>query len=124
MSDAKNVMESMYKKLDEFLKTETVIGEPIDLGEVKLVPIITASFGLGGGMGEEGKSNASGGGGGVGCRISPDAILVVKGDNVEMLPVKSKSMQKLFEQVPEIISKISGNKEKNEQEEKKEDSEE
>lgn len=115
MKEAKNILESMYNKLDHFLKTETVIGEPIEVGSIKLIPIITASFGLGGGFGEEGKSEAGGGGGGLGCKISPDAILVIKDDNVEMLPIKSKgSLDKLIEKVPDIITKVQGNEKEKE----------
>mgnify|MGYP006305025135 CR=1 FL=1 len=113
MSDGKSVLENMYDKLDHFLKTETVIGEPIKLENITLIPIITASFGLGGGFGEESDKNASGSGGGLGCRISPDAVLVVKGDHVEMLPVKTKhSLEKIIDKVPEILEKLDSKKEK------------
>lgn len=111
MTMTQNVLETMYNKLDKFLKTETVIGEPIDLGNIKLIPIVTASFGMGGGIGEENKeSNKSeGGGGGLGCRISPDAILVIKGDKVELVNLDGKgSLDKLFEMLPELIGKIEG----------------
>lgn len=118
MQDTKEILESMYNKLDNFLKTETVIGEPIEFDNVKLIPIITASFGLGGGFGEE-SDNGGGGGGGLGCKISPDAILVVKDDNVEMLPIKNKhSLEKLFDKVPEILDKINKNTAKKDEENK------
>lgn len=113
MQSTEKVLETMYDKLDNFLKTETVVGETIEVGEVKLIPIITASFGLGGGIGEEDKSG--GGGGGVGCKISPDAILVIRGSEVEMMPVKNKgSLDKLIEQVPSLIEKIEQAREKKE----------
>ena len=105
----------MYNKLDNFLKTETVVGETIEVGELKLIPIITASFGLGGGIGEE--DNTGGGGGGVGCKISPDAILVIRGSEVEMMPVKNKnSLEKLIEKVPSLIEKIEETKNKKDKE--------
>ncbi|MFW5889557.1 MAG: GerW family sporulation protein [Bacillota bacterium] len=107
MNSTKEVLQSMYDKLDHFLKTETVVGDVIDLGEVKLIPIITASFGLGGGIGEE-ESKGGGGGGGLGCRISPDAVLVIKDGNVEMMPVHTnKSLDKLIDRVPDLIEKIN-----------------
>lgn len=113
MKSTENVLEAMYDKLDNFLKTETVVGEIIEVGDVKLIPIITAAFGLGGGIGEE--DNSGGGGGGVGCKISSDAILVIRGSDVEMMPVKSKSsLEKLIEKAPELISKIEAAKEKKE----------
>ena len=111
MQSTEKVLEGMYDKLDNFLKTETVVGETIEVGEVKLIPIITASFGLGGGIGEEDK--AGGGGGGVGCKISPDAILVIRGSEVEMMPVKSRgSLDKLIEKIPSLLEKIDEAKEK------------
>lgn len=119
MEETKKILDSMYGKLDNFLKTETVVGEPIVVGEVKLIPIITASFGLGGGFGEEAK-NGGGAGGGLGCKITPDAILVVKDDNVEMLPIKSKnSLEKLFDKVPEIVDKFNLDKDKKDENNKK-----
>lgn len=116
MQSTEKVLKSMYDKLDNFLKTETVIGETIEIGEVKLIPIITASFGLGGGIGEE--NDEAGGGGGLGCKISPDAILVIRGSEVEMMPVKNKSsLDKLIEKVPSLIEKIDAAKEKKEKKE-------
>lgn len=129
MSATKDVMETIYDKLDNFLKTETVVGETIDLGEVQLVPIITASFGLGGGIGEEENDSVSGGGG-VGCKISPDAIIVVRGSEVEMMPVKNRdALDKLIEQVPDILNKVDNSlteklekrRKRKEKEEKKEE---
>lgn len=115
MQNTKEILDSMYNKLDNFLKTETVIGDPIEIDNVKIIPIITASFGLGGGFGEE-SENGGGGGGGVGCKINPDAILIIKNDDVEMLPIKSKnSLEKLFEKVPEIMDKLNINTEKKEE---------
>ena len=115
MQSTEKVLESMYNKLDNFLKTETVVGETIEVGELKLIPIITASFGLGGGIGEE--DNTGGGGGGVGCKISPDAILVIRGSEVEMMPVKNKnSLEKLIEKVPSLIEKIEETKNKKDKE--------
>ncbi|RQD70078.1 MAG: sporulation protein, partial [Halanaerobium sp. MSAO_Bac5] len=42
METAQKVLQSMYDKLDNFLKTETVIGETIVVDDIKLIPIITA----------------------------------------------------------------------------------
>ncbi|MCF8008569.1 MAG: sporulation protein [Halanaerobiales bacterium] len=119
MENPKNILESMYSKLDNFLKTETVVGEPITIDSVKLIPIITASFGLGGGFGEDENKNA-GGGGGLGCKLTADAILVIKDNNVELIPVKKKgSLDKLIEKVPELVGKLEKlqSKEKKEKEE-------
>ncbi len=114
MEGTEKILESMYGKLDNFLKTETVVGDPIEIDDLKIIPIITASFGLGGGFGADSSDQSEGGGGGLGCKIAPDAMLVIKDGNVEMIPVKKKSgsLEKLFEQVPNLVSKLDDLKEK------------
>jgi uncharacterized spore protein YtfJ len=120
MEGTEKILESMYGKLDNFLKTETVVGEPIEIDDIKIIPIITASFGLGGGFGADSSDQSEGGGGGLGCRIAPDGMLVIKDGNVELIPVKKRSgsFEKLIEQVPEIVSKLENFKKKKEEENK------
>lgn len=119
MANMHEVMESMYNKLDKFLKTETVIGEPMEIGNIKLIPIISASFGIGGGGSEGGDTKAKDGGkgtgGGLGCRITPNAILVVKGDEVNLISLsKQGCLDKLFEQLPELLKMVKGPQEEKE----------
>ncbi len=122
MSSSQDFIDKLYDKLDKYLKTETVIGEPIQAGEVTLIPIISASFGIGGGMGISKRDNDQGdegGGGGLGCRITPTAILVVKNDEVELVNLEGKgSLEKLVDMVPGIMEKIKNQKEDSNEEEK------
>ncbi|HWR60630.1 MAG TPA: spore germination protein GerW family protein [Clostridia bacterium] len=103
-------LETLFSHLEKFLKTETVVGEPIVVGETTLIPIITVSFGCGGGGGggkDEKGNDGMGTGVGVGARISPDAVIVIKEDAVTLLPVKSRSnLENLVGMVPEIVKKI------------------
>ncbi len=108
-------LETLFSHLEKFLKTETVIGEPIVVGETTLIPIITVAFGCGGGGGggkDEKGNDGMGTGVGVGAKISPDAVIVIREDSVTMLPVKSRSnLEKLVGMVPEIVKKIKLKKE-------------
>ena len=107
----------IFDKLENFLKTKTVVGEPIKIGETTLVPFINLSFGLGtgGGTGTDDKGmGGAGGGGGTGARIAPTAVLVIQGDKVELLPIKkSGGLDKLIDMVPGIMEKINEKKEDN-----------
>jgi len=108
-------LETLFSHLEKFLKTETVIGEPIAVGETTLIPIITVAFGCGGGGGggkDEKGNDGMGTGVGVGAKISPDAVIVIRQDTVTMLPVKNRSnLEKLVGMVPEIVKKIKLKKE-------------
>lgn len=114
MSDSFNISDNInniFDKLESFLKTKTVVGEPMQIGDVTIVPFIDISFGLGtgGGSGVEEKGNqGSGGGAGSGGKISPTAILVIKGDKIELLPIKKAGgLDKLIDMVPDIVAKAN-----------------
>ena len=114
----KESIDSIFSNFERFIKTETVVGQPIVVWEVTLVPIISVFFGCGagGGKGSDNKSiDSDGAGGGGGARITPDAIVVIKKGEVSMLPIKSKNnLEALIEMDPEIITKVSMKKEKEE----------
>lgn len=116
--DFKENVEVIFDKLENFLKTKTVVGEPIKIGETTLVPFINICFGMGigGGNGTDEKGNGGvGSGGGSGARIAPTAVLVIKGDKVELLPIKkSGGLDKLVDMVPGIVDKINEKKEEKE----------
>ncbi len=112
--ETSETLENMYKRLDKFLQTETVIGESMTVGNVELIPVISASFCLGAGIGGEAdqKGNESeGGGGGVGCKITPKAILVIGEEEVELISLDDKgSLDKLIDKVPELMDKLTNMK--------------
>lgn len=112
----KENLDSLFGNLEKFLKTETVVGEPIVVGEVTLVPIISVMFGCGTGVGtgHDNKGiNGTGSGGGGGARISPNAIIVIKKDEVTMLPIKEKNnLDNLLNMVPDIVSKLNVKKDR------------
>ncbi len=108
--DCSDSINLIFEKLENFFKTKTVVGEPIQIGETTLVPFISVVFGMGSGGGSENVDkgpSAVGGGAGSGAKISPTAVLVIQGSKVELLPInKSGGLDKLLDLVPGIIDKI------------------
>ena len=108
--DCSDSINLIFEKLENFFKTKTVVGEPIQIGETTLVPFISVVFGMGSGGGSENVdkgASAGGGGAGSGAKISPTAVLVIQGSKVELLPInKSGGLDKLLDLVPGIIDKI------------------
>jgi uncharacterized spore protein YtfJ len=115
MSINLNVTENinvLFEKLEKFLTSKTVIGEPLKIGDATLIPFISVHFGLGsgGGDGNDGKgSGGVGGGAGIGAKVSPTAVLVIKDDgSIELIPIKkSGGLDKLLDMVPGIVSKLN-----------------
>ncbi len=104
-------VDTLFAKLEEFFSSHTVIGEPIQVGDTTLIPIIDVSIGvgLGGGDGVDEKGNkGNGGGGGVGAKGTPTAVIAIQGERIEMLPIQRQAgLEKLVEMVPDILSKIN-----------------
>lgn len=128
MSDNFNISDNInniFARLEEFIKTKTVVGEPMQVGGVTIIPFVDISFGVGtgGGSGTESEGNqGSGGGAGSGGKVSPTAVLVIKGEEVELLPInKSTNLERLVQIVPDIVEKLknttSENKENTEENE-------
>jgi uncharacterized spore protein YtfJ len=106
----KENIDSLFEKLENFIKSKTVVGEPIQIGETTIVPLISASFGLGsgGGDGESKGEKGVGGGAGIGAKISPLAVLIMKDGKTELITLKnSQAIEKLVDKIPELISKVS-----------------
>lgn len=112
--------EELLGKITDFIKseakTETVVGEPFELGAFKCVPVIKVGmgFGSGGGEGTESKGKKGEGvGAGAGVGIEPLGFLVTKDNDISFIEAgKAHGLSAAFEKMPEIIEKIANNRNK------------
>lgn len=122
-STAEAIIKTLMDEIKSITRTETILGDPINVGSNTIIPVcrIMVGFGAGGGEGEmKEKQGGSGGGGGGGLKVEPAAFIVIKGDEVTIHGAKPGKLEGLFEAVPGIIEKIqSAKKAKKEEEEKK-----
>lgn len=112
-----NLMENTMEKIRQMVDTNTVIGEPIRVSEnVVIIPVSKVSIGFAGGGSDfvpknaNGKENPFGGGAGGGVKVTPIAFLVVKDDNVRMIPVATPAnttADRLVEMIPDALDKIT-----------------
>ena len=110
MSNLSQNFDSMFGRLENFVTTKTVVGDAITVGDVILLPLIDVSFGIGAGAGEGGAASekTGAGAGAAGAKITPSAVLVVNGGNVQLVNVKEQdSISKLIDLAPGVINKIS-----------------
>lgn len=108
---AEQILKTILDEVRTIAKTETIIGEPINIGNNTIIPICKICIGFGGGGGEgemkEKKGGGTGGGGGGGVKVDPAAFIVIKGEEVNVLGAKPGKLESLFESVPGIIEKIN-----------------
>lgn len=112
-----DLMSSTMEELKNLAGANAIVGQPIEVGEVTLIPVSKVSAGFAsGGTDFTGKNakpdrkNHFGGGAGAGVNISPVAFLVVKGGSVRLLPVApppATTVDRVVEMVPELIDKVS-----------------
>ena len=112
-----NMLESTIAKLREMVSVNSVVGEPICVGDgVTILPISKVSVGLAGGGSDfvsrhvNHHENPFGGGVGAGVKVTPIAFLVIKEGNVRMLPITAPAnttADRLVEMVPDTLDKIA-----------------
>ena len=106
-SNFNSTVESLFHGMAGFLSSKTIVGEPIKAGDTLILPLMEVSFGMAAGaFHREHKESASGGMGG---KMTPTAVLVIKDGTVRVITVNSNDpVSKIIDLAPDIINKISG----------------
>ncbi len=109
-----NMLQDTISKIREMVDVNNVIGEPIVVGDVTIVPVSKVSVGFGGGGSDYVKNVGSGepfgGGVGGGVKVTPTCFLIIKDGTVRMMPVAapaSTTADRLVEMVPDTLDKIA-----------------
>ena len=109
-----NMLQDTISKIREMVDVNNVIGEPITVGDVTIIPVSKVSVGFGGGGADYAKNAGSsepfGGGVGGGVKVSPICFLIVKDGNVRMMPVAvaaNTTADRIVEMVPDTLDKIA-----------------
>ena len=113
MSDnsIKTIMDTTMDKLRAMVDADTIIGTPLTVGEITLIPVSKVAFGLATGGSDFPSKNQQqlfGGGGGAGVTVTPVAFIAVSGDSVKMMPIYNEltSLDKAINMAPELIEKV------------------
>ena len=112
---AKNVNELLgvsMERIKQMVDVDTVVGTPITVGNVTLIPVSKITYGFaGGGSDLPTKSDKElfGGGSGAGISVTPIAFLVVNDGRVTVTPLIAQpdSRDKLVSMIPEVVDKVS-----------------
>ncbi|MCL2361004.1 MAG: sporulation protein [Defluviitaleaceae bacterium] len=114
MSKVKDNLQDLFSKLEGHLSTKTVVGEPVHIGEVILIPLVDVSLGMGTAMVANTEEDAGkkggkdGGGGALGAKMTPSAVVVVSGGTVQLVNIKNQeSVNKVLDMIPGILSKFN-----------------
>lgn len=97
---------SLFKGMDSFITTKTVVGDAVHIGETIILPLVDVSFGVAAGAftGE----NKNNGGGGMGGKITPSAVLVIQNGTTKLVNVKNQDgITKILDMIPDFVNKFT-----------------
>jgi uncharacterized spore protein YtfJ len=104
-----SVMSSLLKGVDSVLTAKTVVGEATTIGDTIILPLVDVSFGLAAGAGNEDKKAK--GCGGVGGKLSPSAVLVIRDGHTKLVNIKQQdSVTKILDLVPDLVDRFTAKK--------------
>lgn len=104
-----NTVESLFRGMDSFITTKTVVGDAVHIGETIILPLVDVSFGVAAGAFSQEKKNN--GAGGMGGKINPSAVLVIQNGSAKLVNVKNQdSMTKILDMVPDLINRFTSGK--------------
>ena len=100
------VVESLLKGMDTVLSTKTVVGEATQIGDTIILPLVDVSFGIGAGASSGDKK--SGGSGGMGGKMTPSAVLVIKNGQTKLVNIKNQdTVTKILDMIPDLVDRFT-----------------
>ncbi len=108
------VVDSLLKGMDTVLSTKTVVGDATRIGDTIILPLVDVSFGVGAGAGSkaggtgDNSSESASGAGGLGGKMTPSAVLVIKDGAVKLVNIKNQdAITKVLDMIPDIVDKFT-----------------
>ena len=96
---------SMFDGIDSVISNKTVVGEPIHVDGMTLIPLMEVSFAMGTGvMSGDARGKKSGG---VGAKMIPSAMLVIQRGKTRLVNIKKQdTLTKIMDLVPDVMDRI------------------
>lgn len=119
-NDFNSTVGALFKGMDSFLSSKTIVGEPVEVGGTIILPLAEVSFGVGAGAFNEGDKKQKAGGG-MGGKMTPSAVLVIQDGKTKLVNVKNQEgLTKILDMAPDVIEKITSRFGKDEKTDEKE----
>ncbi|GCA65682.1 hypothetical protein KGMB01110_01180 [Mediterraneibacter butyricigenes] len=108
----KTTVEALFKGMDGVVSSKTVIGEAIHIDDTIILPLVDVSFAIGAGSFSGDKKDK--GAGGIGGKMTPSAVLVIRDGMTRLVNIKNQdTMTKILDMVPELVNRFTDKKEEN-----------
>lgn len=102
-----STVEALFKGMDNFITTKTVVGEAVRIDDTIILPLVDVTCGMAAGsFAQNSKTN---GGGGMSAKMSPSAILVIQNGMTRLVNIKHQdAVSKVIDMVPDLVNRFVG----------------
>jgi uncharacterized spore protein YtfJ len=101
-----SILTSLFEKIKDVVRSETIVGKPIEVGSSHIIPLLKLKIGFMAGSRSSNELGASGGA----ISVEPIGILVVSKDGGAIFYSTAKPQSSLIEKaislIPEIAEKV------------------
>lgn len=103
-----STVEALFKGLDNFITTKTVVGEPVQVNdETIILPLMDVTCGMAAGAFSQNAKNN--GGGGMSAKMSPSAVLIIQNNSTRLINIKHQdAVTKIVDMVPDFMNRFMG----------------
>ena len=117
----KGTVESLFNGMEGFITGKTVVGDAMKFDDGTIIlPLVDVTFGVAAGAFSE-KEKKDNGAGGMGGKIQPSAVLVIRNGETKLVNVKNQDgLTKVLDMVPDFVDKFTASKDKDSQDQKEE----
>ena len=110
-----SMIDTLFKGMDQFVTSKTVVGEPVQAGDAIIVPLIDVTCGMAAGAfsekTKEGSKQKDKGCGGMSAKMSPSAVLVIQNGVTKVVNIKNQdAITKAIDMAPDLINRFMGGK--------------
>ncbi|MGN0297715.1 MAG: GerW family sporulation protein [Lachnospiraceae bacterium] len=100
---------SLLEGLDGFVSSKTVVGEPVVVNDTIVIPLVDVQFGVG--VGAYASDTKDKNAGGVGAKMSPNAVLIIQNGMTRLISIKNQDVvSKVLDMVPDLVNRFTNGK--------------
>jgi uncharacterized spore protein YtfJ len=103
------ILKTALDQMQYIAKTKTIFGDPIEIGDITLIPVSKVSIGFAAGGANSEKKSGAGTGTGGGVQVTPVAFISISGEKVQIhsLEKSDPTFSKILSMAPDIIKRVS-----------------
>ena len=104
-----STVDALFNGMENVISSKTVVGEAVHIEDIIILPLVDVSFAVGAGSFNDGPKDK--GVGGMGGKISPSAVLVIRNGKTKLVNIKNQdTVTKILDLIPDVMDRITDRK--------------